>query len=67
MLELSKFKLLVENTLLVSTGLCYISKGQILIDKRNNEPLKDEWFTPGEQIYKTEALKNAHKFYHFNI
>ena len=63
MLELSKFKLLVENTLLVSTDLCFISKGQILIDMRNNEPLKDEWFTPGKQIYKIETLKNAYKFF----
>lgn len=67
MLKLSKFKLLVENTLLVSTVFCFISKDQILIDKRNNEPLKDEWFTPGEQIYKTETLKNAYKFFHSSI
>lgn len=40
MLELSKFKAVVENTPLVSIDLCLIFEGQILLGLRQNEPLK---------------------------
>jgi len=59
MLELSKFKEVVENTPLVSIDLCFVFEGQILLGKRKNEPLKGEWFTPGGRIYKNEAWQNA--------
>ena len=59
MLELSKFKSVVENTPLVSIDLCLIFEGKILLGKRNNEPLKGEWFTPGGRIYKNERWQNA--------
>ena len=59
MLELSKFKIVVENTPLVSIDLCLISKGQILLGKRRNNPLKGQWFTPGGRIYKNENWQNT--------
>ena len=59
MLELSKFKEVIENTPLVSIDLCFIFEGQILLGERKNEPLKGEWFTPGGRIYKNETWQNS--------
>ena len=59
MLELSKFKAVVENTPLVSIDLCLIFEGQILLGMRKNEPLKRGWFTPGGRIYKNETWQSA--------
>lgn len=59
MLEISKFKAVVENTPLVSVDLCLIFEGQILLGKRKNDPLSGEWFTPGGRIYKNETWQSA--------
>ena len=59
MLELSKFKAVLENTPLVSIDLCLIFEGQILLGKRKNEPLKEVWFTPGGRIMKNETWTNC--------
>ena len=59
MLELSKFKAVVQNTPLVSIDLCLIFKGHMLLGKRKNDPLKGEWFTPGGRIYKNETWQNS--------
>ena len=32
---------------------------QLLLGKRNNDPLKGEWFTPGGRIHKNETWQNA--------
>lgn len=40
MLDSQTFKVVIENTPLVSIDLCLICNGQILLGKRNNEPLK---------------------------
>jgi colanic acid biosynthesis protein WcaH len=59
MLDALTFKMVIENAPLVSIDLCLIFEGQILLGKRNNEPLKDEWFTPGGRIHKNETWQNA--------
>ena len=59
MLELSKFKAVVQNTPLVSIDLCLIFNGHMLLGKRKNDPLKGEWFTPGGRIYKNETWQNS--------
>ena len=59
MLELSKFKAVIENAPLVSIDLCLISEGKMLLGKRKNNPLKGEWFTPGGRIYKNETWQNS--------
>ena len=59
MLDPQTFKTIIENTPLVSIDLCLVSNSQILLGKRNNEPLKGEWFTPGGRIYKNETWKDA--------
>jgi colanic acid biosynthesis protein WcaH len=53
------FKTVIENTPLVSIDLCLVCEGQILLGKRNNEPLKGKWFTPGGRIYKNETWQHA--------
>jgi len=59
MLDTQTFKAVIENTPLVSIDLCLVCDGQILLGKRNNEPLKGEWFTPGGRIYKNETWQKA--------
>ena len=54
MLDAEPFKSLVENAPLVSIDLCLVCNGQLLLGKRNNEPLKGHWFTPGGRILKNE-------------
>jgi colanic acid biosynthesis protein WcaH len=53
------FKTVIENTPLVSIDLCLVCDGQLLLGRRNNEPLKGEWFTPGGRIYKNETWQKA--------
>ena len=36
-----------------------VCNGQILLGKRNNEPLKGQWFTPGGRIFKNENWQSA--------
>ena len=59
MLESRSFKVIVENALLVSIDLCLVSDSKILFGKRNNEPLKGNWFTPGGRIHKNESWQHA--------
>ena len=59
MLDAKTFKTIVENTPLVSIDLCLVCDGQLLLGKRNNEPLKGEWFTPGGRIHKNETWQQA--------
>jgi hypothetical protein len=53
MLELSKFKAVLENTPLVSIDLCFIFEGQILLGKRNNDPLKTSGLHLADEYTKT--------------
>ena len=59
MLDAQTFKTVIENTPLVSIDLCLVCDDQLLLGKRNNDPLKGEWFTPGGRIYKNEAWQSA--------
>ena len=59
MLDSQTFKTVVKNTLLVSIDLCLVCKGQMLLGKRNNEPLKGQWFTPGSRIQKNESWQDC--------
>ena len=55
MLNTQDFIAVIKNTPLVSIDLCLIFDNQILLGKRNNEPLKGLWFTPGGRILKNET------------
>ena len=61
MLDSADFKAVVENTPLVSIDLCIVCDGHLLLGLRNNEPLKDFWFTPGGRILKNEAWARSLK------
>ena len=54
MLNSSTFKIVAQNTPLVSIDLCLVCADQILLGKRKNEPLRGRWFTPGARIFKNE-------------
>ena len=59
MLELDTFKSIIENAPLVSIDICFVYKGEILLGRRNNQPLKGEWFTPGGRIFKNEPWQQC--------
>lgn len=59
MLEPDTFKSIVENAPLVSIDICLVYKGKILLGRRNNQPLKGEWFTPGGRIFKNEPWQEC--------
>ena len=59
MLDAHTFKTVIENTPLVSIDLCLVCDDQLLLGKRNNDPLKGEWFTPGGRIHKNETWQDA--------
>lgn len=59
MLDKDSFKLVIKNAPLVSIDLCIVHKNKILLGKRNNEPLKEQWFTPGGRIFKNETWSDC--------
>ena len=59
MLDVQTFKTVIENTPLVSIDLCLVCDGQVLLGRRNNDPLNGEWFTPGGRIHKNETWQDA--------
>lgn len=59
MLEPNTFKSIVENAPLVSIDICLVYEGKILLGRRNNQPLKGEWFTPGGRIFKNEPWQEC--------
>lgn len=59
MLDSTIFKSVVKNTPLVSIDICLVCEGKILLGKRNNQPLKGEWFTPGGRIFKNEPWQEC--------
>lgn len=59
MLNPETFKIIVNHTPLVSIDICILYEDKMLMCKRKNNPLKDEWFTPGGRIYKNETIDAA--------
>jgi colanic acid biosynthesis protein WcaH len=43
----------------VCVELCLVHDGGVLVAKRANRPVKDEWFWPGSRLYKGEGLATA--------
>ena len=62
MLDLNTFKMVVENTPLISIDFI-VKNGdnKILLGKRVNKPAQDFLFTLGGRVYKDEKLENAKK------
>ncbi len=59
LLDVLTFETVVENTPRVSIDLCLVCDDQVLLGKRNNDPLKGEWFTSGGRIRKNETWQDA--------
>lgn len=59
-LDYENFKIVVENTPLVSIDFIVRNQeGNILLGLRNNSPAKDYWFVPGGRILKNEHIDEA--------
>ncbi|MDX3959089.1 GDP-mannose mannosyl hydrolase [Aliarcobacter skirrowii] len=62
MLELDKFKTLVDIAPLISIDfIVRNNEDKILLGKRVNKPAKDYFFTLGGRIYKNETINEAKK------
>ena len=59
MLEPDTFESIVENAPMVSIDICLVCKGGKLLVKKNDQPLKGEWFTPGGGIFKNEPRQEC--------
>jgi colanic acid biosynthesis protein WcaH len=59
MLEPNTFKSIVENAPLVSIDICLVYQGKILLGRRNNQPLRGQWFTPGGRVFKNEPWQEC--------
>lgn len=59
MLNEMTFESVVAVAPLPSIDLCLVVNERLLMGRRNNEPLKGEWFTPGGCIKKNETWQNA--------
>ena len=55
MLDVQKFKTVIENAPLVSIDLCLVCDGQLSFDKRTNEPLKGEL----DHLYSSSACDES--------
>ena len=44
---------------IVTVDLLIVQKDRLLLMKRNNEPAKDEWFTPGGRIFLGEEIEDT--------
>ena len=59
MLDTQTFTTVIHSTPLVSIDLCLVCDDQLLLGKRRNEPLKEQWFTPGSRILKNESWQRC--------
>ena len=59
MLDAATFKTVIESTPLVSIDLCLVCEGRLLMGRRQNEPLKGQWFTPGGRLLKNERWQDG--------
>lgn len=60
-LDKDEFSRAISMLPLISIDFCIIYEGKILLGKRNNEPAKNFFFTPGGRIRKNERFEDALK------
>ena len=53
------WRTIVENVPLVSVDIVVEYDGGVLLGKRENEPVKGEWFVPGGTVLKNESRTDA--------
>ena len=61
MISKEKYAGMIENLPICCVDLIIVHKNKILLLKRKNPPLKNEWWIPGGRLYKNELLKDAVK------
>jgi len=61
MLTTEAFKFVIQNTPLISIDICLVCNDKLLMGRRKNEPLKNEWFTPGGRVFKNETWQDCLK------
>ncbi|GAB3411345.1 hypothetical protein GCM10027435_02850 [Haloparvum alkalitolerans] len=54
-----EWRTIVANVPLVSVDLVIEHDGGVLLGKRENEPVKGEWFVPGGTVFKNESRTEA--------
>ena len=59
----TEFLSVLKYTPLISIDLCLIYNNEILLLKRNNDPAKGFFFTPGSRIHKINQLIKRLKIY----
>jgi colanic acid biosynthesis protein WcaH len=55
----AEWRAIVENVPIVSVDLVVEHDGGVLLGKRENEPVKGEWFVPGGTVLKNESRIDA--------
>jgi len=58
-LDSQTFKVIVENTPLISIDLIIKFNSKVLLGKRVNKPAKGYWFTLGGRVFKDESIDLA--------
>lgn len=58
-IQKSLYKQILDNMPLLCVDLVIYSEGRVLLVYRNEEPAKNEWWTPGGRVYKNESLEEA--------
>lgn len=58
-LDSQTFKVIVENTPLISIDLIIKFNSKVLLGKRVNKPAKGYWFTLGGRVFKDESIDVA--------
>ena len=61
MIKTNHYDFIVENMPVITVDMLLIKKNEILLLKRNNNPLKNIFYTPGGRIFKNECLDDAIK------
>lgn len=55
------YKEIIKNVPILCIDLIIIYHNRYLLVKRNDNPLKDEWWVPGGRVYIGESLEDAAK------
>ena len=58
-IEEKLYKKIIDNVPIVVIDVILTNRGQFLLGKRKNKPLKGAWCLPGGRLFKGELLKNG--------
>ncbi len=61
MISINEYNFIEKNVPIVTTDMLILKNDKILLCKRNNEPLKDVYYTPGGRVFKNENAGDAIK------